>query len=81
MDQYIRAYPNPSLSELNIQFGSKFFGSIVIMDLQGRTVCRVELNGNDAHVISVGELAKGPYLLQVMDHQGQIQTTVRWIKA
>ena len=66
------SFSNPSMNELNIYFKDilrKDKSAIEIMDLQGRTVYRQNLNGETELHVSCNEWTKGLYLIRLSQAQ------------
>lgn len=75
--QNLSVYPNPSNGIFNIQFEQDFTGTIVIYNAIGKMVYLREVNEKLPIVsISANELARGNYLLQVINKKSSSQNIV-----
>lgn len=69
----IQVYPNPAQSELNIVFPKEEASNatILLLNTVGVEVKRSEFNaGSYEQTISVGELPRGLYYLNILDNSG-----------
>jgi hypothetical protein len=66
----ISVFPNPFSDVLNVYFDKPLNGDLILIDMNGRTVLRRELNADHCQ-ISVSHLAKGIYSLSVKSKSGQ----------
>ncbi|MEO0895797.1 MAG: T9SS type A sorting domain-containing protein [Bacteroidota bacterium] len=74
-------YPNPVTNILNIDLAPQVGngGSIEVLDMMGRMVKTLPLNGNKAQV-DVSGLQKGAYIIQLKDEEGHKLGSNKFIK-
>jgi hypothetical protein len=80
MENGVRVYPNPVNDKINIYLGinEQHIRKIELMDLSGRVLLQVPVNGESIITIPRGELQKGMYMLrmegdEVVNHKIIIQ--------
>ena len=69
-------YPNPSNDVVNINVKGSIMNSAEIVDLNGRVVKSVKLNGVSDATINVADLASGVYMLNVSTENGKLTRKV-----
>jgi len=69
-------YPNPSNDVVNINVNGSIMNSAEIVDLNGRVVKSVKLNGVSDATINVADLASGVYMLNVSTENGKLTRKV-----
>ncbi|MEX1001848.1 MAG: T9SS type A sorting domain-containing protein [Crocinitomicaceae bacterium] len=75
-------YPNPANQEVNFKFGENQKVSVVnIMDITGKMVNTVTVNGQNILTVDVNELSEGMYLYQVIGANGEVITTNKFVVA
>jgi len=66
-------YPNPSNDFVNISNDSNYLlNSVDVMDLNGRTVKSVKLNGETSAQINISDLSAGVYMMNISSDQGSV---------
>ncbi|MEM6698738.1 MAG: M36 family metallopeptidase, partial [Bacteroidota bacterium] len=69
----LRAYPNPTNSELNVQLNLSAEGNLRLIDMVGRTVFEVAVrDGRSSQTINVSDLPSGVYFLELRS-EGAVQ--------
>lgn len=79
----VQIYPNPIQEDVNLSIENELRGTVEVevQDVVGRKIQRYEWNKNQASLevnLSLSNLAKGLYLLQI--RQGEHQFTIRVVK-
>lgn len=66
-------YPNPAKERVTVDLsGTNQAESIILMDLQGRVLRKVEVSPNDQSLeLNIDELSQGVYLIELMTSQGR----------
>ena len=79
-DNSLRLYPNPVTSVLNIKTSKLNSGTTIkIADIFGKTVLSQQLNSSESQ-IDVSKLAGGTYLLIVINKEGIVINTSKFVK-
>lgn len=74
-------YPNPANENVTFNFaGANFVNAINIMGINGSLVKNVAVNGNGQVNVNVADLAKGFYVYQIVDNDGQVVKTAKFVK-
>lgn len=76
----VQIYPNPSNGIITINTGELNNGNIVITDLLGKTVARIPFNSNNFTVDLNDYQARGTYLVEFYDENGDLRTTKKIVK-
>jgi hypothetical protein len=63
----IEVFPNPATDQLNIKFAKKSDYSVRMVDVLGNAVLESEIKSLDEAKINTGKLAKGFYILEIID--------------
>jgi hypothetical protein len=63
----IEVFPNPATDQLNIKFAKKSDYSVRLLDILGNAVLESEIKSTDESKINTGKLAKGFYILEIID--------------
>ncbi|MEM1327734.1 MAG: T9SS type A sorting domain-containing protein [Bacteroidota bacterium] len=72
----IKVYPNPATDFIAFQNNDNHVRKVVIYNMVGRPIDQFEAqSGKNVHNVSA--LARGMYLIQLMDRNGKIVTTKR----
>jgi hypothetical protein len=66
---FVKTYPNPATTILNVDFDSQDFYSIALHDISGKSVLQKTVDLQNS-VIDVSGIANGTYLLQI--HNGRL---------
>ena len=69
-------YPNPSNDIVNVSVLGSIMNSAEIVDINGRTVKSIKLNGVSDATINVADLASGVYMLNVTTDNGKLTRKV-----
>ena len=70
----VNIYPNPASSVVHVDAPVKV--NVSILSLEGKTV----LEQDDAHIIDIGMIANGVYMIQVRDENNILLKTERLVK-
>lgn len=74
-------YPNPANENVTFNFaGANFVNAINIMGINGSLVKNVAVNGNGQVNVNVADLAKGFYVYQIVDNDGNVVKTAKFVK-
>jgi hypothetical protein len=72
LSQSLVMFPNPSTGDVTINFGNYVINSIVVTDLNGRTVKSIEVNATN-YEANFNDLNNGMYMLNVTSNKGVVQ--------
>jgi hypothetical protein len=74
----IQIYPNPANSYIYIEQTkqTQFVGKLQIIDIMGRTLGELELNGNDVYKLNVSQYTNGIYWIKTADNSFHISFVV-----
>lgn len=64
----IHIYPNPAISELNVELPENSLTDVKIRDITGRTLLQDQFSGTK-HTISLSKLHAGIYLVSIINKQ------------
>lgn len=74
----IQLYPNPASERLTIRSSESLEGTVVILDVSGRSVAQETMNGTVLE-LDISDLSTGVYTVTIMDADGQ-KVTERLLK-
>lgn len=77
-EEPLQLWPNPGCEQLHVAWARTGASTVLLRDLQGRTVLVDRLNGRIGH-FDASSLSVGMYTLQVIGSDG-LQATAKWIK-
>ena len=60
-------YPNPAKNTLNVQLANNVSGTLVLFDVNGKTMLSQTINGNSAQ-INMSSLTTGNYILRLVEN-------------
>jgi hypothetical protein len=71
-------YPNPANDVVNVVTNNADAGSIMIMDMSGRTIIELSIaSGSNTHTVNVSDLAAGSYMVKVAnDNSATVQSLI-----
>ncbi len=65
-DTYLKIYPQPATTELNIELGTEpINGSLIIFDLTGKIIFKTSINQTNKTIIPTQNWQKGIYILKI----------------
>ncbi len=65
-DTYLKIYPQPATTELNIELGTEpINGSLIIFDLAGKIIFKTSINQTNKIIIPTQNWEKGIYILKI----------------
>ncbi len=73
-------YPNPGRNELNISVNHELTYRVEIMTLTGKKM-RTQTSSELQTSINTSSLSEGMYMIHVFSEDGQLNSTMRWIKS
>jgi hypothetical protein len=73
-------YPNPTNGALNFVFASNETSFITVLDLTGKTVARVDVNGATTVTADFSELAVGSYVYQTVNFDGVVTSISKFVR-
>jgi hypothetical protein len=74
----LSVYPNPTTEYISVEDHADAVGQFHVISLAGRKVKSFEYNKGEQYY--VGDLAKGMYLIQILDKKNRILTTQKMEK-
>jgi hypothetical protein len=78
-NESFRVYPNPFNSSITIN-NTEYISTVTFVNLIGRTVKEVTLNGSGVRTIPTGDLNDGIYMLLLHDRNGNRSAIIKMIK-
>lgn len=76
----VSVYPNPTNGMLSFTFSSSETSHIMVRDLTGKTVARVDVNGETNVTADFTELAAGTYVFETISFEGAVMSVSKFVK-
>ncbi|MBK8924433.1 MAG: T9SS type A sorting domain-containing protein [Crocinitomicaceae bacterium] len=73
-------YPNPTNGVMNFVFNSSETSHILVKDMSGRIVQRVDVNGASSYTADLSELSNGTYVFEVISTEGVVSAKSKFVK-
>jgi hypothetical protein len=73
-------YPNPTNGALNFVFTSNETSHVLVRDLAGKTVARVDVNGATTVTADFTELSAGSYVYETVSFDGVVTSKSKFVK-